>query len=419
MRVLIVICMLLAGDAALAAPGYADHYQAALGAYRAGDNPAFLEAARAARAMRPDSPQAAYLLAAAEASNGNPAQTLVLLRSLADQGLSFDPGAEPAFATIELPQLAPDLLDRLLRNGQAQGEAVPVFRLDEDRFIPEGLAWDAQSGRYFLGSIHQRRILAVGADGQAEEFVAEGAGGLLSVFGMRAVADTRSLWVATAGLRETRGIAATLIGVAGILEFNLDTGELRRAFWLPKDDADHVLGDLELVEGGLLTTDSASGAVLQLGFASGEFISVVPPGRLVSPQGLVRSDDPRFVYLADYRSGIFRLDLTDGALVKLTGRGTTHHGIDGLYRNGRWLVAIQNGIQPNRVVALQLDDVGTGVSAHRVIAAALPEFDEPNLGTIVDGQLHFVANSHWPRFDAEGELPAGLSGPIVLAVDLP
>jgi hypothetical protein len=49
-----------------------------------------------------------------------------------------------------------------------------------------------------------------------------------------------------------------------------------------------------------------------------------------------------------------------------------------------------------------------------VLAANLPEFDEPTLGVVHDGGFYFVANSHWNRFDRENNLPDGLEGPIVL-----
>ena len=52
------------------------------------------------------------------------------------------------------------------------------------------------------------------------------------------------------------------------------------------------------------------------------------------------------------------------------------------------------------------------------LAANLPEFDEPTLGTIVGDDFYFVANSHWNRFDANNELPGGLTGPIVLKLSL-
>ena len=54
----------------------------------------------------------------------------------------------------------------------------------------------------------------------------------------------------------------------------------------------------------------------------------------------------------------------------------------------------------------------------RILAANLPEFDEPTLGAIHNDSFYFVANSHWNRFDRESRLPEGLTGPIVLKLGL-
>lgn len=94
------------------------------------------------------------------------------------------------------------------------------------------------------------------------------------------------------------------------------------------------------------------------------------------------------------------------------------YGIDGLYRHGNRLIAIQNGIRPHRVTAFALADDGLAVESAEILAMNLPEFDEPTLGTIVGDDLYFVANSHWNRFDADNNLPDDLSGPIVLKLDL-
>ena len=88
------------------------------------------------------------------------------------------------------------------------------------------------------------------------------------------------------------------------------------------------------------------------------------------------------------------------------------------YRHGDRLIAIQYGIRPHRVTAYDLNEKGDGIVAAYILAANLPEFDEPTLGAIHGDSFYFVANSHWNRFDRENRLPEGLSGPIVLELEL-
>jgi hypothetical protein len=124
--------------------------------------------------------------------------------------------------------------------------------------------------------------------------------------------------------------------------------------------------------------------------------------------------------VADYTDGLYRVSLADGvvARLQLPGAMAIDYGIDGLYRHGNRLVAIQNGMRPHRVTAFDLSDDGTQIAGARILAANLPAFDEPTLGAIHGDSLYFVANSHWNRFDRENRLPEGLSGPIVLKLDL-
>ena len=79
-------------------------------------------------------------------------------------------------------------------------------------------------------------------------------------------------------------------------------------------------------------------------------------------QGLAFSEDGRQAWVADWTTGLFHLDLRPVCVTPVaTPPGTTLLGIDGLYRvgAGQLILAIQNGIAPHRIVALDLDARGT------------------------------------------------------------
>jgi hypothetical protein len=136
-------------------------------------------------------------------------------------------------------------------------------------------------------------------------------------------------------------------------------------------------------------------------------------------QGLVLDQSGEYLYVADYVGGLFRVRLSDYSMqAVVSGDDTSLFGIDGLYRYGNELIAIQNGIRPNRVVAFSLGEDGLSISSTRILASNLPEFDEPTLGTITGDEFLFVANSHWGRFDREGNLPEALTGPMILKIKL-
>ena len=213
---------------AVAEKSFAEHYREAVGAYRSGDAKLFETAARSARALRPDSPSAAYLLAAALATAGQSEESLELLGLLASQGLQFTPAEEPAFASLDLENKAPALLKQLDVNGAPAGETLMTFNLDDGRFVPEGIAWDESRERFLLGSVPQWRIVTVGMDGKVEDFVTPGQHGLLSVFGMQVDPASDSLWLVTSGLKEGSGTPQDWLGRAGILQFSLEDAQLIR-----------------------------------------------------------------------------------------------------------------------------------------------------------------------------------------------
>jgi sugar lactone lactonase YvrE len=148
---------------------------------------------------------------------------------------------------------------------------------------------------------------------------------------------------------------------------------------------------------------------------------LVPPGRLVSPQGLVVSADGSVLFVADYALGLCAVDLASGEVRRLeTPPAATTCGIDGLDRDGNDLIAIQNGVRPHRVVRITLAPDLSRVTGVEVVEQLHPRHDEPTLGAVVDGAFYYVANSHWGAWDRDGNLvaPEALDPPCVLRLPL-
>jgi hypothetical protein len=227
-----------------------------------------------------------------------------------------------------------------------------------------------------------------------------------------------SLWFASAAVPQFEGVAEDT-GKTGLFRLNVESGEVSKAAILPQFEFEQVLGDLVIKDENIYTTDSLTGAVYRYDIGEDTYTAIVGRGELGSPQGLVLDATGDHLYVADYIGGLYRISLPDGAMQKLrVPHGTTDYGIDGLYRHGNTLVAIQNGIRPHRVTAFELDDDGLSIRGGRTLAANLPEFDEPTLGVVRGDEFYFVANSHWNRFDRDNRLPEGLSGPIILKLSL-
>lgn len=422
MPLLAAIVLILSASASDAGTidSYADARRALVAAFQAENFESALVNVEAALRFRPGYPPLLSARARVQARLGQAERALESLSELAGMGIVMDVSEDDAFRAVRELKGYSELRDRQAALSKPIGAYRVAARLNEPTFIPEGIAVDAK-GRIYLGSIRHARIARVAGD-QAETLVADRAQGLASVFGMRIDEPAGLLWVATAMVEQGDSPDPDRLGRSGIFRFRLDSGKFVDAYWLPDDGADHVLGDLILTGAHkAVTTDSLTGAVLELDTRDGDFNTLIGPGRLASPQGVVHDGRRGCYFIADWSGGLYRFHRASGELVRLEAPpGSMLYGIDGLYRHGSNLIAVQNLARPHRVTRIRLDAEGRRVIGQETIARSLPEFDEPTLGVIRKDTLYLNANSHWNRFDADNQLPEAdsLSGPVVLAIPL-
>lgn len=419
----LALLLSVAAITSLAAQGFVELFNAATAAYNARDYKTMELRLTEALALRPAHPTALYNLAAAHALRGNAAGALDTLGALAKMGLSFEPAADADFAALAQDTRFAEVNAHFARNREPAGSTMVLFRVFTPTFIPEGIAYDSDSGAYFVGGAHEREIVRIPRGAQTvDSFVTPGAGGLWAPLGMQADPPRRLLWVATAAIPQMRNAEPGELGRAAVLAYDLGSGRLKRRHRLPDDGAEHVLGDLEVLRNGTIyVTDSKAGLLYALNSTSGKFTALTRPGQLASPQGLALSQDRKTLYVADYTQGLFAWDIEKKTLSRLeVGAGISVYGIDGLDRYENQLVAVQNGIRPHRVVRFKLDPAGRRVLHARVMAANLAEFHEPSLGVVVGNRYSFVANSQWNRFDQNNRLPPKdqLRSPVVLRISL-
>lgn len=407
---------LIASAVLLTAPAHADDYADAraemVAAYQAEDYSAMQYAAQKAVVARQGYPGALFNLALSYTLNERHQDSLRILGRLLAMGVEFGVADLDEFAAVrELDGWA--AFEASVKDlNEPVGKADIVAKYSESDFVPEGIAID-DDGRLILGSIRSGRIVSLAAHA---EILSERKAHW-SVFGMRFHPDG-SLWFASAAVPHLVDVGADE-GKTGLFRMDVTSGEVTRSAVLPQYESSQVLGDLVIADDNTIySTDSLTGAIYRYYIDSNEFEVLVERGELGSPQGLVLDDSGRFLYVADYIGGLYRVSTQDGSLVRLrVAASISDYGIDGLYRYGGELVVIQNGVRPHRVVAFSLSEKGLAISS-RIIASNLEEFDEPTLGFVHGGDFYFIANSHWNRFDRDKQLPEGLSGPIVLKVPL-
>jgi sugar lactone lactonase YvrE len=404
---------------ALAATAQADDYANAraelVAAYQAEDYAAMRVAADKSLEARPEYPGALFNKAFSEVLDGDADAAMETLGRLIEKQIDYGIQNVEAFEPLAAHPVWDSYLANVDSIRKPVGNAEVFASFDNPDFIPEGIAV-AEGGGVVLGSIRHGQLLIEAHD---TDDLLLGPSGHWSVFGMR-FDDREGLWFASSRVPQYSGISDRSAYMAGLFRLDLDTLEIGHRARLPVNGNDQVLGDLVIADNDTIyTTDSIDGPVYRYSIADDEYSTLVPKGVFGSPQGLVLDANSEHLYVADYIGGLYRVSLDNGAVERLSVPASiSDFGIDGLYRHGNRLIAIQNGIQPHRVVALSLSADGLAIKSSETLAMNLPEFDEPTLGTIVGDDFYFVANSHWNRFDADNNLPDDLVGPIVLKIGL-
>jgi hypothetical protein len=394
----------------------------AAAAHEQKDYAVFLQKTQAAAALSPRSPRALYNLACAQALTGHPADAVAALDRVTALGVYLDAQADADFAGIKETPAFQAAMARAAALNVPVATGVEAFRLKEKDLVTEGLAHDPKTGDFFLSSVHKRKIVRVGKDGVARDFVREGQDGLWSVLALKIDVPRKLLWATSAALQEGLGFRKEDEGKAALFAFHLDSGKLARRIEAPADGKKHNLNDLVIdAQGAVFVSDSMSGHLFRLSPGAEQLGVVVEPGVFASPQGLVLSPDGRTLWVADYSRGLSRVEVGSGrAQLVDPPKDAVLAGIDGLLAHGRDLIAIQNGIRPHRVVRIALDATGAGVASVKVLDRAHPAYDEPTLGVIVGDDLFYIANSQWGSFTKDGALwpLEKMHEPVVLRLGL-
>ncbi|HEX5818767.1 MAG TPA: hypothetical protein VFY20_07805 [Gemmatimonadales bacterium] len=414
----------LAGQVADSAAAARAHYRGALDALRTGDSAAALtELARATVAF-PQQPAYSSALARLAVARGERARALTALERLVTMEAGWDP-AGPMSALRG--DAAYDALARRMEAATADRGASTVFAtLTDSTLHPEGVAYDAASKHWYVGSVQARGVLRLDEAGQAESW-GPPPDSLDGVFGMAVDGSRGWLWLATAAVPHMRGYRAEDAGRSTLVAVSLASGAVVRRVRLPAVQGGHQLGDVIVTaDGGLLATDSRHPAVYQVRHPDRDTVATVlveRDPRFRSLQGMAVVDGGRTMMLADWSHGLLRVDLASRAVTEVTAPpGRTTLGIDGLYRlDDRRLLAIQNGISPPRVVMLRLDAAGTTVTEVRTLDRHAAVATEPTLGAIGAGRFVYVANSPWAAFDDDGRRVPGspLPPPVLMSLPLP
>jgi sugar lactone lactonase YvrE len=338
-----------------------------------------------------------YALAAADAHLGRPARALAELDDLAGAGLVYGFNADDDLASLRNSAGFSSLLLRVERNRKPTSRSVPVSSLAERDLLPEDIAYDEETRRFFIGSVTKCKIVT--ADG------ALFAKSDWPVMALRVDAARRILWAATGWLAHCRQCDAAGKDKSALLAFDLDSGALRKRIDAPVEG---LLGDMTISRAGdLYVSEGTYGAVLRLQANAATLERLDTPGEFASPQTAALSADERTLYVPDYVRGIAAMDLQTRAVRWLRpAADVVLSGIDGFYRYGDSFIAVQNGVKPERLVRFN-----SSLTKQEILEAGTPGLGEPTHGTLVGNVFYFIANTGWDAYDDDGHKKPG-SAPV-------
>ncbi|MBU1539860.1 MAG: hypothetical protein KKC29_04470 [Alphaproteobacteria bacterium] len=374
-----------------------------------------------ADARIPNHPGLILLRARVAALSGQTDEALAQVRRFARLGLVHDlardrtlstlsaaPGFAAAVEALEANQ-APVGADRLAEVAGIDGSV-----------IAESLVRDETRGRWLVSQVRGRTIVAMADDGTVSDFLgADPDTG--AILGMAVDAGSGVLWAATSPLPPAvHGLLADATRPApALLKIDLATAAVLARLALPAGPPERGPGDIvRAADGTIYVADSLTGDILVLPSGGSALGTLLPAGTLGSPQGMVVTPDGTALIVADYSSGLWRIDRTTGAARRLAAPADASLiGIDGLTTDGGVLYGFQNGVAPQRVLTLTLtpDADWTAIGAVEVLAANLPMIDEPTTGLVRNRELVFVSRSQWSDFGGDGAQTTPTPAPAIIA----
>ena len=364
--------------------------------------------------QRPEDATLHFFLARFQCEAGSIPKSIAALENVEKYGDGFLPireGFDKCFEDAGFQRVRARMEARLPRLDYAP----TAFELEDRTLIPEGIAHDAASGAFFVGSIMRGSILRIGFGSAVSEF-APRAEGLDAILGLAVDSPRRLLYaVGTSALNEEGRKRRR----NAVLAYDVDKQVLVRRIDVP--DAVQ-LNDVAIGFGGrVFASDSGSGAIYEIPRA-GPPRTVVPADRLRGSNGLAVSPDGRRLYVAT-STGLAVVEPGTGEVKRVvnTTRETVA-AIDGLYDFQGELVGVQNLTTPGRVVIITLSKDGESITRVRTLLSHHHNaLYEPTTGVVTDRGFFLLAATGVSHVNDKGALgnASAVPRPTVVRILLP
>ena len=361
-----------------------------------------------------DHPGIQYKLAECYCQTDQLPESLDLLGFLARRGLPYRVEENKGFSRLYGDKRFAEYTEAFMKNRTAVNKSTVSFVINDSLLIPEGIAYDSLHQTFFIGSLARHKVLRCSGNGNCSDFVTGKQSGFWMVLGMKVSPDFKSLWICSASEKDT------LNGYSGIFRFEIPSGKLLQRFVVNNKKGPHLFNDLVITGGGdIYFTDSKGGKVWRSLPGSDTLTEYATD--FVYPNGIAADEEKKVLFVADF-TGLHVIDLVTGKRSLLNHQGKTYlNGIDGLYYYKGSLIGIQDsGNQDDRVVRFYYDIKKNSITKVETLQTFRKDFIIPTTGTIVNGQLHYIANAQLRNLQPDGSLtnPEKLVKPVILKLNV-
>jgi sugar lactone lactonase YvrE len=288
-------------------------------------------------------------------------------------------------------------------NGRAIARASTTFLLPDPDLLAEDMDYDARAQRFLLTSVREKKIVSVDRRGALSDFAK--APDDWPMLALKVDAVRGRLWATEVAMDGFSFAPKGDWGRSALLCYDLTSGQLLRRIEGPRGSA---LGDMTLTSNGeVVVSDGEGGGVYRLS-AKDTVLERLDGGDFVSPQTAAMHPDGAHLFVPDYVRGIGVLDVASKQVRWLSMKGRfALNGIDGLYFEHGRLIAVQNGTDPERVVAFTLDASLTMIESETIIERSTSTLGDPTHGVVIDHDFYYIANSGWDAIDESGNRKPG------------
>lgn len=367
----------------------------AIKAYQAKDYTTFLKDESAALALEPANPRYLYNVACGEALEGHAAEAVASLDKLLAEKLDLGAETDPDFAAIRKSPQWSAFESPLAELRKPVEHSAVDFTLSERGLLATGIAEDPATGDIYIASVRERKILRRTPAGQVSDFVQSGQDGFLAGDSLVVDSERRLLYATATALSFMRDFKKEDSGSTGVFVFDLKSGRLVRKVLLKPDGTFHLLNAMAADRAGnVYVSDVGASGIYLLRPGASELERFLPADAFRASQGLSLSEDERTLFVADYATGLWAVDLVTKQTRKLEApAGTWLAGLDGISRVRGGFIAVQIGPKPERVLRIEVDPQATRVDKVEILEMSRPEYDGPIQGTVAGRNFLYVANS--------------------------